>query len=149
MLPTSNSGASPPRGGPSESSLMAVHCWIAKELTQGTSFTTSFVQCPAMTADHYDIGYITIDMFPNEVLLEIFAFYLCGDGDEEEWQMLVHMCQRWRSIVFGSPLSLNLQIGQTYTSFSFTYHHHPPRGLVGSRPFLSPLSPWLWIQSLC
>ena len=83
---------------------------MAEELTRGTSFATSVVQCPAMTADHYDIGHITIDIVPDEVLLEIFAFYLCGDGDEEEWQTLVHVCRRWRSIVFGSPLSLNLRI---------------------------------------
>jgi hypothetical protein len=70
-----------------------------------------------MTADHYDIGYITIDMFPDEVLLEIFAFYLCGDGDEEEWQTLVHVCRRWRSIAFGSPLSLNLRI--VFTKFTY------------------------------
>jgi hypothetical protein len=58
------------------------------------------------------IGYATIGILSDEVLLEIFAFYLCGDeyGDEEEWQTLVHVCRRWRSIVFGSPLSLNLRI---------------------------------------
>ena len=63
-----------------------------------------------MTADHYDIGYITINIFPDEVLLEIFAFCLYRRGNEEIWQTLVHVCRRWRSIVFGSPLSLNLRI---------------------------------------
>ena len=49
-------------------------------------------------------------MLSDEVLLEIFAFYLCRDGDEEEWKTLVHVCRRWRSIVFGSPLSLKVRI---------------------------------------
>ena len=31
-------------------------------------------------------------------------------GDIEAWQTLVHMCRRWRSVVFGSPHHLNLQL---------------------------------------
>jgi len=76
------------------------------------------VQYPAITADHYDIGYITIDVFPDEVLLEIFAFCLYKRGNEEIWQTLVHVCRRWRSIVFGSPLSLNLRIICTDETFN-------------------------------
>ncbi len=37
MLPTtSNAGASPPRGDPSDSSLMVVHCRMAEELARGS-----------------------------------------------------------------------------------------------------------------
>jgi hypothetical protein len=47
---------------------------------------------------------IPIDVLPDEVLLEIFDFYL--DGDEhhlypitkkrvEAWQALVHVCRQW------------------------------------------------------
>ena len=56
----------------------------------------------------------SIDMLPDDVLLEIFD--LCADEvtftkeEIEAWQSLVHVCQRWRSIVFGSPRRLNLRL---------------------------------------
>ncbi len=59
---------------------------------------------------------IRIDVLPDDVLLEIFNFYvninlLRGDKAEiEAWQSLVHVCRRWRSIVFGSSRRLNLQL---------------------------------------
>jgi len=28
----------------------------------------------------------------------------------EPWQSLVHVCRRWRSLIFGSPRHLNLQL---------------------------------------
>ena len=28
----------------------------------------------------------------------------------EAWQLLVHVCRRWRSLVLGSPRRLNLQL---------------------------------------
>jgi hypothetical protein len=31
-----------------------------------------------------------------------------------DWRILVHVCQRWRQVVFGSPLRLNLRILCTY-----------------------------------
>ena len=64
-------------------------------------------------------------MLPDDVLLEIFAFYVNEDSDQgldqglyhevfkkaiEVWQTLVHVCQRWRSVVFGSPGRLNLRL---------------------------------------
>jgi hypothetical protein len=51
---------------------------------------------------------------PDDVLLEIFDF--CTDEDRptkkgiEAWQSLVHVCRRWRSVVFGSPRRLNLRL---------------------------------------
>ena len=52
-------------------------------------------------------------MLPDDVLLSIFAF--CANGEEEDrpqqvWQTLVHVCPRWRCLVFGSPRSLNLEL---------------------------------------
>lgn len=39
----------------------------------------------------------------------MFNFYM--DEDQvEEWQTLVHVCRRWRIIVFGSPRRLNLRL---------------------------------------
>jgi F-box-like len=59
-------------------------------------------------------------MLPDDVLLEIFNFYLDEDLDEdfephekqriEEWITLVHVCRLWRSVVFRSPRRLNLRL---------------------------------------
>ena len=68
---------------------------------------------------------MTIGALPDDVLLEIFDFY-CRDDDiplwrfrprivglnlelwREQWNRLVHVCQRWRSLVFASPVRLDL-----------------------------------------
>ena len=63
-----------------------------------------------MSADHGDVGNAPIDMLPEEVLLQIFGFYLCGVDDKEEWETLVHVCRRWRSVVFMAPLRLDLRL---------------------------------------
>ena len=58
-----------------------------------------------------------IDVLPDDVLLEIFDFYVNMSLSyrrkgprREAWQMLVHVCRRWRSLVFGSPRRLNLRL---------------------------------------
>jgi hypothetical protein len=64
---------------------------------------------------------IPINKLPDEVLLEIFDFYVAEDVDEmvedadenlktaiEAWQLLVHVSRRWRHLVFASPRRLNL-----------------------------------------
>ncbi len=59
---------------------------------------------------------IRIDVLPDDVLLEIFEFYVKNHSllviktDVEAWQTLVHVCRRWRSLVFESPHRLNLQL---------------------------------------
>jgi hypothetical protein len=56
---------------------------------------------------------VTIDILPGDVLLIIFDYYVAEadeDQEYEEWQKLVHVCQKWRYVVFGSPLRLNLRI---------------------------------------
>ena len=58
----------------------------------------------------------SIDTLPDDVLLEVFNSYGYDDDDqygekrEMAWQTLVHVCRRWRCIVFGSPRHLNLQL---------------------------------------
>ena len=47
---------------------------------------------------------------PDEVLLDIFTFYVKGADEEEEWITLVHVCRGWRYIVFASPLRLDLRL---------------------------------------
>lgn len=54
---------------------------------------------------------VTIDTFPDEVLLEIFDF--CVEDNEEDWKTLVHVCQRWRGIVFSAPHRLDLRLAYT------------------------------------
>ena len=58
---------------------------------------------------------MTVDMLPNLVLLEIFDFYM-DERQIEEWHTLVHVCRKWRIIVFGSPRRLNLRLLCTPTT---------------------------------
>ena len=66
-------------------------------------------------------------MLSDDVLLEIFdlyqrnyrpdnIFYESSDAWywQKDWHILAHVCQRWRQVVFASPLRLNLQILCTY-----------------------------------
>ena len=53
---------------------------------------------------------VTIGSLPDEVLLEIFTFYVEKAGGKEGWITLVHVCRGWRSIVFASPLRLDLRL---------------------------------------
>jgi hypothetical protein len=58
----------------------------------------------------------TINNLPDNVMLEIFDYYRTNDGYflrtvwNWNWHVLVHMCQRWRQIIFASPTRLDLQI---------------------------------------
>ena len=80
-----------------------------------------------------DVGQVlTIDVLPDDVLLIIFGFYVVGyeypnfivfssqcNGMKNKirsWHSLVHVCRRWRDIVFGSPRHLNLQLCCTTTT---------------------------------
>ena len=53
---------------------------------------------------------VTIDAIPDDVLLKIFDFYLVSSYREDAWHTLVHVCKRWRSIVFASPRRLRLRL---------------------------------------
>ena len=48
-------------------------------------------------------------MFPDVALLEIFHFYM-DEASIGAWRTLVHVCQKWRIVVFGSPRRLNLRL---------------------------------------
>ena len=59
----------------------------------------------------------TIDILPDDVLLQIFDF--CGVVDHSlefpchpvpEWHSLVHVCRRWRQVIFASPHRLDLYL---------------------------------------
>ena len=58
-----------------------------------------------------------IDVLPDDVLLEIFDFYMITvipfrtmRVTVEAWQPLVHVCHRWRILVFESRRRLNLRL---------------------------------------
>ena len=91
-----------------------------------TGVRTSFTQKPAPTAsvDWCNVARVTIDMLPDIALLEIFHIYVNDEwidydlGQEareeilepEAWYTLVHVCRKWRSVVFGSPHRLGLRL---------------------------------------
>jgi len=62
---------------------------------------------------------IQLDVLPDDVLLGIFDFYVDTVPVDpswepktsiEAWQTLVHVCRRWRNLVFRSPRRLNLRL---------------------------------------
>jgi len=60
---------------------------------------------------------MAINELPDEVLVEIFDFYMAcplpppsHELEEDAWHTLVHVCRRWRYVVFGSPRRLNLRL---------------------------------------
>ncbi|KAH9170271.1 hypothetical protein EDB89DRAFT_1323589 [Lactarius sanguifluus] len=80
-------------------------------------------------------------MLPDNVLLEIFDSYRSqsywDDVPVWPWHLLVHVCRKWRQIVFESPLHLNLQILCTdrtpvrknlsiWPAFPILITNHPP-----------------------
>ena len=76
---------------------------------------TSICFQQSSTVDWCDVAGVTIETLPDLALLEIFDFYVYADyWDHEEellaWITLVHVCRKWRSVVFGSPLRLNLRL---------------------------------------
>src|SRR5258707_9056839 len=77
----------------------------------------SFGQQPGTAADRWDVGQVTIDVLPDVALLEIFDCHVnqlreVNDYSLEiqAWHTLVHVCRKWRSVVFGSPCRLNLRL---------------------------------------
>jgi hypothetical protein len=56
-------------------------------------------------------------MLPDVALLEIFDVYIYEEADEDKedegievWHALVHVCRKWRNVIFGSPRRLNLRL---------------------------------------
>src|SRR6266850_2222614 len=69
-------------------------------------------------ADAMDLGQAMIDMLPDDVLLEIFDFYREDPTSHIKigwiytwrWQAMIQVCRRWRCVIFGSPLRLDLRL---------------------------------------
>ena len=67
----------------------------------------------ATTTDRRDVARITIDILPDDVLLDTFYFLVIeSNGFEAEnwWRTLAHVCRKWRNVIFGSPHRLNLRL---------------------------------------
>src|SRR5712691_8316953 len=66
----------------------------------------------ARTVDRSRLGQVTvtIDILPDDALLEIFSFYVTGKLDTGAWRTLIRVCQRWRGLVFASPHHLNVRV---------------------------------------
>jgi len=71
----------------------------------------SFLRCPQLSADSA-LGHVTINVLSDDDLREVF--YHCHVNNANlftwMWQPLVHVCQRWRRIIFASPHYLHLQL---------------------------------------
>ena len=55
---------------------------------------------------------VTITMLPDVALLTIFDFYVHNleIWEPPTWYKLVHVCRKWRNVVFGSPSRLDLRL---------------------------------------
>jgi hypothetical protein len=52
-----------------------------------------------------------IDILTDDALLTLFLLYKEGHpSDLSWWEPLVHVCRRWRHLIFASPLHLNLTL---------------------------------------
>jgi len=81
-----------------------------------------------------DAGQVPINVLPDDVLLEIFDFYVLqletSWWRKDGWITLVHVCQKWRDVVFRSPRRLNLQLVCTARTPVKTLDIWPPLPVV-------------------
>ena len=76
----------------------------------------------------------SIDILPDDILLEVFE--LCTEEipgllGTKSWQSLVHVCRRWRNVIFRSPRRLKLRLRCTpKTPVRDTLDIWPPFPLV-------------------
>jgi hypothetical protein len=78
------------------------HRQAKKKRTNGSRSMSFNIQHPAITA--YGlwcvVGHVgRIDVLPDDVLLEIFDFYM-EKTKVDAWHLLVHVCRRWRCLCF-------------------------------------------------
>ena len=85
------------------------------------------------TDESYSSIATTICILTDDVLLEIFDHYrnICHDPSLAvwKWHLLVHVCRRWRQIIFDSPRHLDIGIlctDKTPVSKNFNIWPHLP-----------------------
>jgi len=74
-------------------------------------------------------------MLPDEVLLAIVDFSVCVGDEEGRWVTFIHVCRRWRYIVFTSPHRLDLRL--------FCTERTPVREMLHIWPAL-PIAVWIY-----
>ena len=86
---------------------------------------------------------MTIEKLSDEAILNIFRYYL--DASPRFWPRLVHICRRWRRIVFASQRALHLRLFCTHgTPISKTLDCWPSLPIVvkyGGSPALDSPAP--------
>ena len=109
----------------------------------------AFCVLSAATADRFPpcatVGGASIDMLPDNVLLEIFHFYRDQDelffriDDTWRWKALTQVCRQWRYVILGSPRRLDLQVVCTsMTPTSRLLDIWPPFPIIVSVPSWFP-----------
>ena len=88
-------------------------------------------------------GLLTIERLSDDILLNIFRHYV--NVTPRIWAILAWVCQRWRHVIFTSPLGLNLRLYCTYgTPVSDALHIWPAFPIIvqyGGIPNLDPPTP--------
>src|ERR1700761_9067646 len=86
---------------------------------------------------------VTIEKLSDEALLKIFRYF--SDASPRFWPRLVHICRRWRRIVFTSQRVLQLRLFCTHgTPVSQTLYCWPDIPIIvqyGGSPTLDPPGP--------
>ena len=90
-----------------------------------------------------------INVLPDDVLLKIFDFcrknhvpgprYVGFPEAVWDWHILVHVCQRWRQVVFASPLRLKLRILCTYGTVRKNLDTWPTFPIQVEYPYYLPI----------
>lgn len=84
-----------------------------------TILSLIFLSSQGTSQDTEQLPKLTIDYLPDELLVEIFDFYRDRQDNEHryqrwsiklEWFKLIHVCKRWRSVMFASSSRLDLCI---------------------------------------
>jgi hypothetical protein len=95
----------------------ATHYELEKQITRrkkgsikrGQSMT--FCIMSPTTTHMCNVGKTTIDILPDDVLLTIFFVYKEFYAFNPSWWILsIHVCRRWRHVIFASPRRLDLTI---------------------------------------
>ena len=66
-----------------------------------------------MITDECFVGHLTIDMLSDDILVYIFNLFRRESKNADgmwPWHALVHVCQRWRHVIFAWPHHLDLQL---------------------------------------
>ena len=115
IFPTAPRSSAPTEvDGPAEDSVMGEHSVCIQE-EQGDRRCIAVSVTIAYRSSTVGRVTVAIDILPDEVLLEIFRFYQVGGSSfpphrAQKRHALLHVCRRWRAIVFASPGGLHLRV---------------------------------------